>query len=91
MATTLLTASIPYIHCLERFKEDASLHSAEGPFQDLAPLNEKHFCPFLELFFGNLRLADVFLRFQEVIPEVFEEILHIYRGATSQRDLKTIP
>ena len=35
-------------------REDACLHSAVRPFQDLAPLNEKHFCPFLEFFFGNL-------------------------------------
>ena len=46
MANTVLKASFPYIHCLNLLREDASLLSAERPFQDLAPLNEKHSCPF---------------------------------------------
>ena len=50
---------------LKLVKEDACLHSAERPFQDLAPLIEKHFCPFLEFFFCSLRSVDVFLRFLE--------------------------
>ena len=90
MANTLLTASFPYIHCLKLFREDASLHSAERPFQDLAPLYEKHFCPFLEFFFGNLRSVAVFLRFLEVSWDIFVKRLHIYCGASSWRDLKTI-
>ena len=90
MANTLFTASYPYIRCLNPFKDDASLHSAERPFQDLAPLNEKDFCPFLEFFFGNLRSVAVFLRFLEVSWDVFVKRLHMYCGASSCRDLKTI-
>ena len=36
------------------------------PLKDLAPLNGKYFCPFLEFFFGNLRSVAVFLSFLEV-------------------------
>ena len=63
MANTVLKASFPYIHCLKLLREDASLLSAERPFQDLAPRNEKHFCPFFEFFLGNRRSVAVFLRF----------------------------
>ena len=71
------------MHCLKRFKEDASLHSAERPFQDLARLYEKHFCPLLEFFCGNLTSVDVFLSFLEVSWEVFVKRLHIFCGASS--------
>ena len=83
MANTVLKASFPYIHCLNLLREDASLLSAERPFQDLAPLNEKHFCPFFEFFFGNLRSVTVFLRFLEVSWDVFVKRLHMYCGASS--------
>ncbi len=39
--------------------EDANLLSTERQFQDLAPLNEKHFCPFFEFFFDTLRSVAV--------------------------------
>ena len=46
-------------------------NSVERPFQDLAPLKEKHFCPLLEFFFGNLRSVTVFLMFLEVSWDIF--------------------
>ena len=58
IATTLLTASIPNIHCLKRFKEDASLHSAERPFQDLAPLYEEHQQLIIDIYFIDCNNAD---------------------------------
>ena len=59
-------------------------------FQDLAPLYEEYFCPFLKFFFGNFRSVEIFLRILEVIWEVFVKRLHIYCGASSWRDLKTM-
>ena len=68
----------------------AYLHSAERPFQDLAPLKEKHFCPFVEFFFGILRSVAEFLRLREVNWDVFVNRLRMYGGATTCRDLKTM-
>ena len=60
--------------------EDASFPPAERAFQVLAPLNEKHFCPFLEFFFGSLKSVAVFLRFLEVNWDVLMKRLRIYLG-----------
>ena len=60
---------------------DACLRSAERPFQDLAPLKEKHFCPFVEFFFGILRSVSEFLRLCEVNWDVFVNRLRMYGGA----------
>ena len=69
---------------------DACLRSAERPFQDLAPLKEKHFCPFVEFFFGILRSVAEFLRLREVNWDVFVNRLRMYGGARPCRDLKTM-
>ena len=49
---------------------EAFLCSGERPFQDLAPLKEKHFCPFADFLFGTLRSVAEFLRFLEVSWDV---------------------
>ena len=69
---------------------DACLRSAERPFQNLAPLKEKHFCPFVEFFFGILRSVAEVLRFLEVDWDVFVNRLRMYSGARPCRDLKTM-
>ena len=56
------------------------------PFQDLAPLKEKYFCPLLVFFLGNLRSVTVFLRFLEVSWDVFVKRIHMYCVASSLRD-----
>ena len=43
-----------FIDFLKPFREDAVLDSAGRLFHSLAPRKEKHFCPFAEVFFGNL-------------------------------------
>ena len=50
---------------------DAILRSGETPFQNLAPLDGKHFCPFVELFFGILRSVAESLRFLKVSWNAF--------------------
>ena len=57
---------------------DACLRSAERPFQDLASLKEKHFCPFVEFFFGILRSVAEFRRFREINWDVFVNRLRNY-------------
>ena len=56
---------------------DACFRLAERPFQDFAPLREKHFCQFVEFFFGILRSAAEFLRFREFNWDVFANRLHM--------------
>ena len=60
------------------------LNSAERPIKGLAPLNEKHFCLFLKIFFGSFMSVEVFLRFLEVnLDFSVERLLHMYCGASS--------
>ena len=47
------------------------LNSAEEPFK--APLDGKHFYPFLQFSFGRLTSVDVFLRILEVYLNFFCE------------------
>ena len=56
----------------------------------LAPLYEKHFCPFADFVFGNLKSVSVFRRLREEHAEFFVKRLHRYCGAKSLSDLKTI-
>ena len=69
--------------CLKVFREDASFLTAERPCQALALLNEKHFCPFFEFFFGSRKSVAVFLRFLKVSWDVLVKRLLIYSGASS--------
>ena len=74
-----------YTYCSSSFLNlyivAACLCSAERPFQDLAPLKEKHFCPFVDFFFGILKSVAEFLRFLDVSWDVFVNRLHMYCGA----------
>ena len=45
----------PCIDFLKLPRKDAVLDSAGRLFHSLAPREEKHFCPFADLFFGNLK------------------------------------
>ena len=62
--------------------ENASFPAAERPFEALAPLNEKHLCPFVEFSFGSLKSVAAFLRFLEVSWDVLVKRLHIYFEAS---------
>ena len=68
----------------------AVLDSAGRLFHSLAPRKEKHFCPFAEFFFGNLKSVSVFRRLREEQAEFLVNRLHRYCGARSLSDLKTI-
>ena len=70
--------------------EDAVFDSAGRLFHILAPRYEKHFCPFADFFFGNLKSVSVFQRLWEAHAEFFVRRLHRYGGAKSLSDLKTI-
>ena len=70
--------------------EDAVLDSAGRLFHSLTPRKEKHFCPFAEFFFGNLKSVSVFQRLREEHAEFFVKRLHRYCGAKSLSALKTI-
>ena len=59
-------------------------------FHILAPRYEKHFCPFADFFFGNLKSVSVFRRLWEEHAEFFVKRFHRYCGARSLSDLKTI-
>ena len=68
-------------HCIEFLKprrEDAFLDSARRLFHNLAPRKEKYFCPFAELFFGNLKSVSVFRRLREEHAELLVKRLHKY-------------
>ena len=82
--------SLPFIDFLKPFREDAVLDSAGRLFHSLAPRKEKHFCPFAEFFFGNLKSVSVFRRLREAHAEFLVKRLHMYCGAKSLSDLKTI-
>ena len=69
---------------------DACFRSAERLFQDLAALKEKHFCQFVDFFFGILRSVAEFLRFLEVSWDVLVNRLDMYCGARPLRDLKNM-
>ena len=56
----------------------------------LAPRYEKHFCPFADFFFDNLKSVSVFRRLWEEHAKFFVKRLHRYCGAKSLSDLKTI-
>ena len=79
-----------FIDFLKPFREDAVLDSAGRLFHSLAPRKEKHFCPFAEFFFGNLKSVSVFRRLREEHAEFLVKRLHRYCGAKSLSDLKTI-
>ena len=81
----------PYcIDFLKPFREDAVLDSIGRLFHSLAPPKEKHFCPFAEFFFGNLKSVSVFRRLREEEAEFLVNRLHRYCRARSLSDLKTI-
>ena len=65
----------------------ACLRSAARPFQDLATLREKHFCPFVDFFFGIVRSVAELLRLLEVSWDVLMNRLRMYCGARPRRDL----
>ena len=68
----------PCIDVLKPPREDAFLDSAGRLFHNLAPRKEKHFCPFADLFFGNLKSVSVFRRLREEHAEFFVKRLHKY-------------
>ena len=78
------------IVCLKVLREDAFLDSAERPFHSFVPRNEKHFWPFVDIFFGTLRSVFVFLREWIEHCEFLLKRLSRYRGAKSLSDLNTI-
>ena len=71
----------PCIDFLKPLREDAVLDSAGRLFHSLAPRKEKHFCPFGDLFFGNLISVSVFRRLREEHTEfVGKEITQVLRS-----------
>ena len=80
----------PSIDLLKLPREDAFFDSAERLFHSFAPRNEKHFCPFADVFFGSLRSVCVFLRLWAEHWEFLLKRLSMYCGACSLSDLKTI-
>ena len=71
-------------------REDAVLDSAGRLFHSLASWKEKHFCPFADLFFGNLKSVSVFRMLREEHAEFLLKRLLKYWGAKSLSDLKNI-
>ena len=69
---------LPCIDFLKPPREDAFLDSAERLFHNLATQKEKHFCPFADLSFGNLKSVSVFRRLREEHAEFFMKRLHKY-------------
>ena len=61
----------PCIDFLKPPREDAFLDSAGRLFHNLAPRKEKHFCPFADLFCGNLKSVSAFRRLWEEHAEFF--------------------
>ena len=74
---------IRIMYCLKVLRDDASFPAAERPFEPLAPLKEKRFCPFFEFLLGSLKVVAVFLQFLEVSWDVPVKRLHICFGACS--------
>ena len=67
-----------------------SLHSVERLFHILAPLYGKLFCPAVDFLKGSLKSVVVFRRLRSESCEFLVNILSMYCGPKSLRDLKTI-
>jgi len=66
------------------------LASFDRPFQHLAPLNEKLFCPLAELFKGSLKSVFVFRRLRVALTVFLVKISQRYLGAMLFKHLKTV-
>ena len=59
-------------------------------FHQLATLNEKHFCPLVELFKGSLKSVFVFRRLRVAFTVFLVKISQSYLGAMLFQHLKTV-
>ena len=85
-ATKIHPCNQLYIDFLKLFREDACFDSAHRLFHNIAPRNEKHFCPFAEFFFGKLTSVPVLQR----VRVEHCDFLVKYCGASSLSDWNTI-
>ena len=72
------------------YNDLVSLHSVERLFHNLASLYEKLFCTTVDFLKGSLKSVVVFRRLRSVKCEILVNILYMYFGPKSLRDLKTI-
>ena len=77
----------PCIDFLKTPREDASLDSAGRLFHSLAPRKEKHFCPFADLFFGNLKsVSRNWVRYMKKICQIYSNSLSFILSAILPQD-----
>ena len=72
------------------YSEVACFDPADRPFHSFAPLKEKHLCPIVYFFKGNLRSVPVLRKLLTEHVEFRMKRSHRYCGAISFKDLKTI-